>query len=224
MNLASERRGRDRFALVVAGLLVAVSLAACGGDSASASASAGPGSSGGPNGTGILQPPTSFGPPPSPTLPDVTTPVTLDPTLLGFLPEAIDGIPVVEDMDEAALALTDPALPQIATAIDAAVAVDTGNGNLVYALVVRLRPGTFGAEVYHQWRDSFDDGACATAGGVTGHAEATLGGRQAFITSCGVGLRTYHVLLEDQDVVISASATGEGRFGEKLMETLRVPG
>lgn len=219
MNLASERRGRDRFGLVVAGLVAAVALAACG----SGSASAGPNSAGA-NGTGVVQHPASVGPPPSPTLPDDTTPVTLDPTLLAFLPEAIDGIPVLEDADEAAAALTDPALSKIATSIDTAVAVDTGSGNLVYALVVRLRPGAFGAEVYRQWRDSFDEGACAAAGGVTGRAEATLGGRQAFITSCGPGLRTYHVLLEAQNVVISASATGEGRFGEKLMETLRVPG
>lgn len=219
MNLASERRGRDRFGPVVAGLVAAVALAACG----SGSASAGPNSAGA-NGTGVVQHPASVGPPPSPTLPDDTTPVTLDPTLLAFLPEAIDGIPVLEDADEAAAALTDPALSKIATSIDTAVAVDTGTGNLVYALVVRLRPGAFGAEVYRQWRDSFDEGACAAAGGVTGRAEATLGGRQAFITSCGPGLRTYHVLLEAQNVVISASATGEGRFGEKLMETLRVPG
>ena len=219
MKLAPSRRRWSRFAPLVAGLLTAVAIAACGSNSASG----GPDSSGGPNGTGIIQPPASFGPPPSPTLPDTTTPVTVDPTLLAFLPEAIDGIPVLEDEDEAALALTDPALPAIATAIDAAVGVDTGSGNLVYALVVRLRPGTFGTEVFHQWRDSFDEGACAAAGGVTGHAEATLGGRQAYITSCGPGLRTYHVLLEAQEVVISASATGEGRFGEKLMQALRVP-
>ena len=141
MNLAPERRARDRCALVAAGLLVVVALAACGSDSASG----GPDASGA-NGSGILQPPASVGPPPSPTLPDDTTPVTVDPTLLGFLPEAIDGIPVVEDADEAALALADPALPKIATALDAAVAVDAANGNLVYVLVVRLRPGAFGAE------------------------------------------------------------------------------
>jgi hypothetical protein len=36
-------------------------------------------------------------------------------------------------------------------------------------------------------------------------------------------LRTYHVWLKERDVLVSASSIGEGRFGEKLMSTLRVP-
>ena len=183
-----------------------------------------PGSSlvGGSAGVPTLEPPTTLGPPGTET-PGPADPVVLDPTLLEILPATIGAIPVTESIDEAAQALTDPALPQIATALDAAVAVDTATGNLVYALVVKLRPEAFDASTYAQWRDSYDEGACTASGGVTGRAEATIDERTVHITSCAVGLRTYHVWLEDEGVLISASSIGEGRFGEQLMDSLRVP-
>jgi hypothetical protein len=211
----------DRAAALVA-ILAAVSLAAC--------ATPGPGptsgsqsSSNGPAPTDTALPLTSFGPPPSPTQPDDTTPLGLDSSLLTLLPAMVDTIKVIEDPDAATEALGNGALPAIATALDAAVAVDAGNGNLVYALVVRIRPAAFGDEAFRQWRDSYDQGACAAGGGVIGNAEATLGGRQTFITSCVGGMHTYHVFLKAQGVVISASSIGDGRFGEKLLTNLRVP-
>jgi hypothetical protein len=44
-----------------------------------------------------------------------------------------------------------------------------------------------------------------------------------YITSCTQGLRTYHVWLTDQGILISASAIGDANFGEQLMDNLRVP-
>lgn len=165
----------------------------------------------------------SFGPPPSPTPPDEATPIAIEPALLGFLPAAVGELPVTEDLDVAAEALFDPAISRIATGVDAAVAVDAGTGNLVTAWVVRLRPGAFGEEIYRQWRESYDEGACQAGGGIKGLAQAELGGRNTYVTSCVTALRTYHVWLEEQNVLISASSIGEGRFGEILMSTLRVP-
>jgi hypothetical protein len=185
-----------------------------------------PGGSSGPGATGpgaaTLGPPSSLGPPPTDGSSDAA-PVVLDETLLEILPEAIDGIPVEGSIDEAAHALTDPALPRIATALDVGVAVDPSSGNLVTAHVVRVRPEAFTADTYRQWRDSYDEGACTASGGITGRAESTIGGRNVFITSCVVGLRTYHVWLEQRDLVVSASSIGDDRFGEKLMAGLRVP-
>jgi hypothetical protein len=165
--------------------------------------------------------PQTVGPPPSPTPPDDTDPVVIDAELLAFLPDAIDGVPVQEDIDEAATALNDPGLARIASALDAAVAVS--GDNLVLAWVVRLRPDQFTADTYRQWRDSYDDGACAAAGGVVGHAESEIAGRTAFVTSCAAGLHTYHVWLEVPRILISASSLGQARFGEKLLGALRVP-
>jgi hypothetical protein len=167
--------------------------------------------------------PPTLGAPPSPTPPDETSAVTLDPTALAFLPEAVNGIPMTESIDEAAQALDDPSLPKIATSVDAAVAVDAGSGNLVYAWVVRLRPDKFTDEIYRQWRDSYDEGACSGAGGKTGNAEATMDDRTVYVGSCVQGLHTYHVWLKDQGVLISASAIGDARFGELLMDDLRLP-
>ena len=211
---------------VVAALLTGLAVVACGSTEP-------PSSTAGPNrptdavpasgGATDAPPPASFGPPPSPSPPDDATPIAIQPELLEFLPTSIDGVPVMEDPDIAAEALVAPVLPEIATGVTAGVAVDTATGNLVTAWVVRLRPDAFGDELYRQWRDSYDEGACLAGGGVTGRAQAELGGRNTYVTSCVAALRTYHVWLEEQNVLISASSIGEGRFGEKLMSTLRVP-
>lgn len=214
------RRARNRLALALATLIATALLVACQVDSPSAAPT--------PPGPSVLIPtpspashlPVTFGPPPSPT-PDDAAPVVIDPSVLAFLPESIDGVPVQEDIDEAAVALNNQGLAQIATALDAAVAVQ--GDNLVLAWVVRLRPDRFTLDSYRQWRDSYDEGACTAAGGVVGHAEAEIDGRTAFVTSCAAGLHTYHVWLEDHDILISASSLGEARYGERLLAVLRVP-
>ncbi len=209
------------FAIVLAfGLGVAI---AARSTSPRSTATPGAGSTIGPVGAASIQPPTSLGPAPSPTTPDEAMPLVIDPALRSLVPEKVAGSPVTEDADEAAKALSDPTLRRIASAADAAVAVDTASGNLVLAWIVRLRPKAFGDEAYRQWRDSYDEGACTAAGGVVGRAEAQIGGRRTFVTSCGAGIHTYHVWLQDQDVLISASSVGAGRFGEHLLEGLRVP-
>jgi len=197
-------------------------LAACQGTGSPNATATGPaGSSQGAAATDDAPP--TLGPPPSATPRDDTSPVTLDPTVLAFLPETVNGIPVAESVDEATQALSDQSLPRIATSVDAAVAVDTASGNLVYAWVVRLRADKFNDEIYRQWRDSYDEGACSGAGGVTGNAEATIDARTVFITTCAQSLRAYHAWLKDQGILISASAIGDGKFGELLMDNLRVP-
>jgi len=155
--------------------------------------------------------------------PSSGAPVELDPTVLAFLPSTVGGVAVTESADEATQALTDPSLGKIGSAVDAGVAVD-GAGNLVYAWVVRLRENAFNDAIYQQWRDSYDEGACADAGGVVGRAEATIDARTVYITSCTASVRTYHVWLEQPGILISASAIGDGRFGEVLMDNLQVPG
>jgi hypothetical protein len=212
----APRRGGALVALFAAG---SFAFAAC---SSAPISTTGPRASGATLPTSSAAPLGSFGPPPSPTAPDDTTAIELDPALLAILPASVEGIPVQEDADEAGSALSDPALPRIATAVDGAVAFD-GGANLVYAWVVRLRPGVFTDPDFRQWRDAYDEGACAGAGGVVGRAEAQIGGRTAYVTSCAAGLHTYHVWLKEQDTLISASSIGDAHFGEKLLEGLRVP-
>ncbi len=198
-------------------------LAACQPSTNRATSPDGSGGSGIGDATPSLMPPETIGAPPSPTPPDETTPVSLDNTLLAYLPSAVADVPVTESIDEATQALNDPALPKIATAMDLGVAVDAGSGNLVSAWVVRLRTDKFTDAIYQQWRDSYDEGACAGAGGVVGRAEATIDERTVYITSCTASVRAYHVWLQDPGILISASAIGDGKFGELLMDNLQVP-
>jgi hypothetical protein len=207
---------------VAAAAVLAFGIAACSVPGPSINSTNGPGPSGATGATGTVEPLTTFGPPPSPTPPDDSSPLVLDPSVLGVLPESVSGIRVEESADAAAEALTDPNLPAIATALDSAVAVDAGSGNLAYATVVRLRPDALDDGKYRDWRDSYDEGACSASGGVVGRAEAEMDDRTVYITSCAAGLRTYHAWLDEQDILISVSSLGEGRFGELLMDNLRV--
>ena len=153
--------------------------------------------------------------------PPVTSSVAVDPSLLGVLPETVDGIAIAESGDGEAEALSDPGLAAVARAVAAGLAVDPTTGEFVYAVVVRLRSGAMTDERFRDWRDSFDEGACSQASGVTGNAQAQIGGRTVFIGSCGGGVRTYHVWLAEPGLLVSASAVGERRLGERLVEGLR---
>jgi hypothetical protein len=210
---ALGRRGAATLA-IAAGLV-----AACQAGSTATATAASAGSGARPSADVIP----TLGPPPSPTPPDETSAVVLDPKVLELLPESIGGIAMTESVDEATQALGDPTLPRIASAVDAAVAADTGSGNLVYAWVVRLRPDAFGDAIFRQWRDSYDEGACNGPTAIIGRAEATIDDRTVYVTSCTQGLHTYHLWLKAQSILISASAVGSGRFGELLMDNLRVP-
>jgi hypothetical protein len=147
--------------------------------------------------------------------------VVIDPALREILPETVDGLAVIASPESDADAAADAAVVEYGEAVVTAIAVDPATGEFVYATVVRLRPDVFDDELFRDWRDSFDEGACSQAGGVTGRAEATLGGRTVHIGSCAEGVRTYHVWLEARRALVSASSIGERRLGERLVEGLR---
>ncbi|HET9457937.1 MAG TPA: hypothetical protein VFO78_11380 [Candidatus Limnocylindrales bacterium] len=147
--------------------------------------------------------------------------VRVDASLLEILPDDVDGVPIVPDAENAAGLAADPTLAADVEALALALAVDQAAGaeNLAIVNVVRLRPAVLGEAFFRQWRDSYDEAACAPAGGVTGHAEAEIDGRQAFIGSCSGGAFTYHAI-HGEDVIVSITSVGEGRLGEAIMENL----
>lgn len=195
---------------VAAVVLLAAAAAACGPAPSSPP----------PSFTGTYAPTAPVTPGPSET-PTPTSGVVVDSRLLDVLPEAVDGFELVESPDAELAALADPQLEAVAAAIAAGIAVDAAGGEFVYAIVVRLLPGAMDASVFRDWRDSYDEGACSQADGVAGHAETEIGGRTVYIGTCESDLRTYHVWLEEREVLISASAVGERRLGELLVENLR---
>jgi hypothetical protein len=149
-----------------------------------------------------------------------STLVAIDPTLLDLLPDTVDGIALVDSPEAAAESASDASLGRTAQSLAVAVAVDPATSNLVVASVVKLRPGVFSDEFFRDWRDSFDESVCGQAGGVTGNAQATIDGRTVYIGTCSGGVHTYHVHLEGPDAILSVKSVGDGRLGEKLVESL----
>ena len=157
---------------------------------------------------------------PSPT-PGATSIVVIDPALLAYLPVSVDGLLIAESPEAETEALADPGLASVGSAIAAGIAVDGTSGQFVFAVVVRLLPGAMSEAGFRHWRDTYDDGACSQSDGVAGTAEAQFDGRTVHIGTCNGGVRTYHVWLDAQGILISASAVGDRRLGELLVEGLR---
>jgi hypothetical protein len=206
------RRG---LSLLAVALVTVLALSAC----STATPVASPSCSNSPSAPPPCFHPASFGPPPSAN--GNLTSITIDTTLLAVLPREVSSIPIIESPEGEADALADPVLPTIATAAVAAVAVDTQTSDLVYVLVVRLRPDAFTEDTYRDWRDSYDEGACGGVSNVVGHSQTSIGGRTVYIGTCASGLRTYHTRVEAQSILISASATGDRQFGILLVGNLR---
>jgi hypothetical protein len=158
---------------------------------------------------------------PSPSTTSVTASGRVDSTLLDVLPRDIDGQLLRPD-DESAAAIENLAADVEALAIG--LYIKPGSSTAVdFAIVnvARLRSGVFEEGWFRSWRDTYDRGACEVAGGVApGGTEAEIGGHATHIESCQGGVHLYHVHLADPDRVISITAAGEGRFGERVVAGL----
>jgi len=172
-------------------------------------------------------------PSPQPTPPPTSQPSTtprppspgafapIDPELLDVLPDEVDGLPVEPAPDALIEAVGNPAIVRNVKALAAAAVVDPATLEFAYATVMRFFDGVMSDPFYRDWRISFDAGVCEVAGGVSGNAEAEIGGRQVFIGSCADGIHTYHAWLGNRGVLVSVSAVGVQRLGEQLVEDLR---
>jgi len=149
----------------------------------------------------------------------------VDPTLLELLPADVAGVELTADEATAVGVVSDPTLGGSVAGLAVAAAfgplpTDTMLDYVVVTLA-RLRPDIFDDAFFRDWRDTFDEAVCLQAGGVDGHAEAEIGGHQTFIGTCAGGVRTYHVYLPDSNVVVSMQGSGEGRYGELVVEGLK---
>ncbi len=149
------------------------------------------------------------------------TGTTIDPTLLAALPLTVDGVTLAEDKDTERQDASDPMNGADLAGLAVAVAVDDASGDLAVASVVHVRPGIFSDAYYSDWRSTFDTGACSQAGGVSAHGSAVIAGRDAFTATCAGGLVTYHVHLDDRDLIVSVSSLGQRQFGRLILEGIR---
>ena len=145
--------------------------------------------------------------------------VALDESLLAYLPANVAGVPVTSEPDAFATAAKDPDFAANVDAAAFAIAVDAND--ITSGVVAHLRPGRYSEALFRDWRDSYNEGTCAQSGGVAGNAQAELGGRLVYVTTCGNGLRTYHAYLGQRNVIVSLFSLGDRHFGEQLMSGLR---
>ena len=146
---------------------------------------------------------------------------TVDPTLLAILPASVGGLAVAEFPDAERTASADPNLARNVSRVATAFVGDPGGTNWAYAAVVDVRPEAETETFLRDWRDTFDESACARAGGVVGHATVVIGGRSVERASCGSSVRTYHVQITGTGLLVSISDLGDGRLGEQMVAGLR---
>jgi hypothetical protein len=148
----------------------------------------------------------------------------VDATLLDVLPDEVEGQALRPDAETAAeIAATEDLAPDV-EAIAVGLYIQPGSStadDLAIVNVVRLRPGVFGEAWFRSWRSTYDEGACQVAGGVApGAVRSLIGDHDTHIGTCQGGVHTYHVHLASPDRVISITAAGEGRFGERVVAGL----
>ena len=147
--------------------------------------------------------------------------VAADPSLLDRIPAAKAGLTLTYDPDTTASVAADASLAKDASAIATGLAVPSGQAaspsDFVIVNVVKLRSPKGDDAWFRQWRDTYDQAACQQAGGVSGNAEAQLGSHRVFIGTCAGGAFTYHTLLDGGSTVLSLTAVGPGRMGERLL-------
>jgi len=157
----------------------------------------------------------------SPGQPASSGAVAIDPSLLDHIPAELDGLDVIRRPETDLAAAADPVVTEFGEGVVTALAIDPVSADFAYATLVRLRPGVFTEDLFRSWRESFDEGACSQAGGVVRTAVTEIAGREVHIDSCEGGLRTSHVWLGNSRVLVSVSAIGERRLGERLVEELQ---
>ncbi len=219
-------RGLQR---VAAGLVLAAMAAACGQTSPSVAPSGAPSvvpsvlpstaaSTASPSAVSAASPSVAS-PTPASTVPTAVRPTEEDEGLLAVLPEDVSGTPVQLEGRAFTDAASDPAF---AASIEAAAFfVAPGESDIVSGLVAKPRDGVHSDDWLIDWRETYEAGACAQAGGVAGTAEAAIGGRPVSITTCAGGMRVYQAWVPEQRVVVSLLALGDNRWGEQVMGTLR---
>ncbi|TME82652.1 MAG: hypothetical protein E6I45_05580 [Chloroflexi bacterium] len=147
--------------------------------------------------------------------------IRIDPSLLAILPTAVGGATLIESPETEGPSAADRALAVSVDRLVTAFASSPDGSDFALAWVVALKTGAFSDRFYADWRETFNQGACSQAGGVTGSAESTIGGRAVFIGRCAGGLLTYHAYLPGANFIVSVSSLGPKRFGDQVIQGLR---
>ncbi len=163
----------------------------------------------------------------TPTARPSATAATIEvrPALLGHLPPTVLGVERRDDPTTATQIASDVALSAsidaIAVSLYVAPLASDGETDYAVATVVHVRPGTFDEGWFRDWRDSFDAGVCAQAGGVaTGRSEIPVDGRTVHRSTCVGAVVIHHVHLASPDVVVSVQGAGPADLGRSIVDEL----
>jgi hypothetical protein len=145
--------------------------------------------------------------------------IAVDLALLEHLPAAVAGVARTADEETAAEIAGQPLLDTFVSGIG--VAIYPSNPDYAVATVARLHPDVFDEDWFRDWRDTYDEGACAQAGGVeTGRSEIELGGRQVHRSACQGGVVIYHTWMPESGVVVSVQGAGPLDMGRSVVSGL----
>jgi hypothetical protein len=205
--------GSRALAVLVAGLLV--TLGGCGGPAPSASSwpSAPP--------TAVVSPAPSASP--ATAGPSNSTPagssIESDPGLFAFIGGTAGALNFQYDPDTTAQVAADPGLAGNVSGLAIGLYTMPGQqpvADFAIVSVLHLRDPSVGPDWFRSYRDTYDAAACAQAGGIDRHSETTIGANDVFIGACAGGAFTYHVRLEARAIVVSITAAGPARLGERI--------
>jgi hypothetical protein len=152
--------------------------------------------------------------------------VAADPALLALVPEGPYSL--TYDPDTTIQVAADPDLTGSATGLAIAVAIPQATGpsgatagppgtDIAVVSVIRLRDPSVDEAWFRDWRDTYDEAACATAGGVARRAQTDIGSQTVYIGSCAGGSFTYHARIDDGSAVISLTSIGPSNIGERIV-------
>ena len=147
-----------------------------------------------------------------------------DPDLFEVLPATDDILTLTYDpVTTAGIAADpalDPAVDAIATGLYLLKGAAEGAPDFAIVNVVHLRDPSLGDNWYQSWRETYDEGACGQAGGVIRRAETTIGDVTVHVGSCAGGVFTYHVRLNEGNVILSMTSVGPARIGQTVTERM----
>lgn len=153
--------------------------------------------------------------------------VAVDPGLLRFVPLSGNGISLTFDPETSATVAADSSLAadvrSLAVGLYTRPPTNASAGpsaDLAIVNVVDLRDPGLDETWFRDWRDTYDQAACANAGGVARRAETVLGNRTIFVGSCAGGAFTYHVRMLEVGIVVSLTSVGPGRLGEEIVRLI----
>jgi hypothetical protein len=147
--------------------------------------------------------------------------VAIDHALAAMLPTMVDGLPVTRSTDTEAAAAGSPVLGGQADGFAAAQVIAADAADLAIVSMIRLKPAIDATAFFGDYRPSFDDAACAPAGGVSTRETRTIGGRTVDATLCLEGASVYHLLLDDGRIIVSVLEAGTKGYGRTILEDLK---